>query len=307
MNRIGWLLVPALLIAGVAQAQVAVTELVPAAPRFYFSGGLGFTNATVTPDNPAAITWGEPARFAAGRIDLKTKNPAVPGSEANFSGYYAGYRGVTDTFAFGLEHVTTSQDSGGFQDEKLTNGHLAFQALDGLSLGAALEKGEVNNGTVTTKLDSTVLGLSVSLKEKFYIGYAIIDDSYSDSTGVDDSRDGNMIGLALRLEGGWNWLLAYDKIDRADFTGGGPGNGYDATTFTVQAQASEWTFGIQDVTVKGKGAGSGSFDALVYDLAWAPEQGIGVGLRYSDGDQSNAGGGIVQEDKMTAISVLYQF
>jgi hypothetical protein len=304
MNRLVWLgIVPMLLLAAAsAQAQVAAPDLVPAAPRYLQPGDLGVTSATFTVDNPAALQWGKPSRAAFGIVKL-TRSP-TGGPDDKHSGYIVGYRGVSDGWAFGLEHLSVDQDNSSAR-ETASSGHLAFQVLEGLALGAGLDQGKDDSGGgAYDKTDARTIGVSVNLKKVFFFGYAVGRDTFENDAGTTGGRDTSMYGVAIRPEGSWHWHLAYDKLDKGNFTNG-VGRGFDLTTITIQVVASNVLVGAQQVTKDPKGGGS-QFKATVIDAGWAPDHGLSVTGRLSDGKNTSAGA-TTETDKLMALVVGYAF
>ena len=296
------LVVPLLLVAGVAHAQVAAPELTPAAPRYYLSGLQGFNGATLTPDNPAALQWGGPTRVAAGAVQLKEENAPAP--EQTYKGYYGGLRWVSDRWGFGLEHLSVKNDNGPVK-ETASSGHLSYQLLEGLALGAGLDRGKTDTGSGSADTEENTFGLSVNLKKVFFLGYAIGRDKYENSAGVTGARDTTLIGIAIRTEGTWRWHLAWDQLDKDNFDNN-VGIGFDATTLTVQLGAGNWLLGAQQVKIDPKGSTS-QFKANVIDFGWAPEKsGLTLTARVSDGEVTDTGA-VNQTDKGQSITIGYLF
>jgi len=304
MKRTLWLVCAAVLLAaGTAEAQVAAPELTPAAPRYYRANDLGTNSATITADNPAALQWGGPSRAAFGLIKLDTQPTGA--ADQKYNGYFVGYRGVNDGWAFGLEHLDVKQDASGSLHETESSGHLSYQILKGLALGAGLDRGVGDTGAGDTKVLDKTLGLSVNLGETFYLGYAAGQDDLDNSTGVSATRSTAMIGVALRLKGAWNWHIAYDKLAKGDFDNG-VGGGFDLTTFTLQVGLGNLLLGAQSVKRDPKGGGS-EFKATVIDVGWVPEKGLTLSGRLSNGENTAGGGTITEKDRMLAAVVGYQF
>lgn len=296
------LLVAVLLVAGLAQAQVAAPDLTPAAPRFVQFDVQGFNGATITPDNPAALQWGGPTRFAIGT--LQEDEEAAPAPTQSYKGNYGGLRWVSDRWAFGLEHLSVKHETTS-DKESASSGHLSFQVLEGLALGAGLDRTKVDSGTNSRNTEANTFGLSVNLKKVFFLGYAIGRDKFEDNSGVSGDRDTTLIGIAIRTEGTWRWHLAWDQLDKDNFDNFG-GSGFDAKTLTVQLGAGNWLLGAQQITLDAKGNAI-EVKANVVDFGWAPEKGgLTVTARLTDGDLSS-GGMVVQTNKGRSITIGYLF
>ena len=292
-----------LLFAGTGWAQVALPELTPAAPRYFFSDALGITSVTITPDNPAALQWGKPHRWAFGQLKLYEKDPANPANDQDASGRYAGVRGVGERWAAGIETISTKRSPTTFK-ETATSGQLSFQVVPGLALGLGLERGKTDNGTTTDRLKGSTYGLSVNLNKVFYLGYAEGTEDV-DSGGVSASRDVTMMGVALRTEGKVSWHLAWDQVEKNDFAGGFTGKGLDMTTATVQAGLGNLLLGVQRFKVVFKSA-NGDAKATVVDVGWAPEKGLSVAARVSKGETTALG--VVQlKSELRAVTIAYKW
>ena len=300
MKCLKWLLlVPALWVAGSASAQVAAPELTPAAPRYFRADQGSFNSATLAADNPAAILWSKPPRAAFGLVNLDTTQP-VAGTAADFSGYFVGYRGLKDRLAFALEHLSVDGDSNSSLKETASAAHLAYQVAEELSLGAGLDLAASSfyGGTKNT-VESNTIGISLNLAKAFFFGYAIGRDRFENNAGTTGARDTTLLGVAVRAKGAWQWHIAYDKLDKDNFDNG-VGQGYDATTFTLQALAGNWLLGAERVEKVSKG-GSNPFRATVLDAGWAPERGMTLTGRYSTGEVDSNG---VVTEKARSFSAI---
>ena len=301
MKRIALAGAALLLFAGSASAQVAVPELTPAAPRYFFSDGLGITSATVTPDNPAALQWGMPSRAAFGVFKLHEVDPTTPGSEQDASGRFLGLRGVGERWAGGIETISADRSPITFK-ESATSGQLSFQILQGLALGVGLDRGKTDNGTATSTLKGTTYGLSVNVQKVFYLGYAMGSEDL-DSGGATASRDTTMVGVGVRTEGSVRWHLAWDEVQKDDFVGGITGKGFDMTTLTVQAGLGNLLLGGQRVKVAPK-VGGGNTKVTVVDVGWAPDKGLTLTARLSRAETEGAGV-VVNKADLRAVNLAY--
>jgi len=305
MNCLKWLLIlPALWMAGPALAQVATTDLVPAAPRYFRNDQGSFNRATLAADNPAAIAWSKPARAAFGLVNVDTSQPQA-GTSAAFSGYFVGYRGMKERLAYALQHLAVDGDSNSSLKETATAGHVAYQVAEVLALGAGLDLAESSfYGGLKNTVEANTIGASLNLAKSFYFGYAIGRDRYETSTGITGARDTTMLGVAVRAKGGWDWHIGYDKLDKDNFDNG-VGLGYDATTFTLQVLAGDWVVGAQRVTKTGKGS-SNPFHVTVVDAGYAPQRGMSLTGRYASGQQES-GGAVSEKARTVSVIIGYGF
>jgi hypothetical protein len=300
IRRLWPLLAAALAFATIAQAQVAAPELVPAAPRHFAPSLLSFNGATVTPDNPAALQWSAPSAAAFGLFNHTSETP--PAAPNDFSGWFVGYRGISDRFSFGLEHTAASADTGTF-DESATSAQVSMQVLEGLAIGAGLDRSEWDNGTTNRQEEENTFGFSVNLAKQFYLGYAIGRDKYEDNTASTGSRDTTLYGIAFRTEGSWRWHLAYDVLDKDHYTNI-TSLGFDATTITVQVGVGNWVFGAQAVAFAYKGSPN-DLSTTVIDVGWVPEKaGLSLTARLWDGSTS---GGAPSDESGAALNLAYRY
>jgi hypothetical protein len=287
---------------GVARAQVAVTELTPAAPRYFFSDALGIASATVTPDNPAAVQWGAPSRVAFGVFRLNETDPSTPGSDQTFKGKFLGFRGVGERWGFGIESLTAERDTATFK-ESASSAQLSYQVIPGLALGGGLERSKQDTGANTDTLKGRTFGLSVNLNKFFYLGYAMGTETLDTGAGTSGSRDTTLIGVAVRTEGSVRWHLAWDELDKDDYNGSVSGKGFDATMLTVQAGLGNWLLGGQRFKLEGKSA-SLDVRSTVFDVGWAPEKGLTVTGRLAK-SETTTGGTVTKKDDLRAVNIAY--
>ena len=121
--------------------------------------------------------------------------------------------------------------------------------------------------------------------------------------GVSGSRDTTLIGVAVRTEGGVRWHLAWDEMDKDDFTGTLTGKGFDATTITVQAGLGNLLLGGQRFKLKAK-TSTVEVRSTVLDVGWAPEQGLTLTGRLARSEVS-ANGVVAQKDELRAVTIAY--
>jgi hypothetical protein len=291
-----------------ALGQVATTDLVPAAPSVTAPGQI-FADANLVPDNPAAMQWGKPSRFAIGNIAAERSPLGVP--TVNFDGYYAGLRYMQDTFAAGGEVVNLNGDRN-LYDESDQSGAVSYQAGDIIALGAGLRNGSVSYGSRST-LTGYNLGVSLKVGETIYLGYGggrehlKVKDA-TDVLQVDNTRGYTMYGAAFRSERGLRWYLGYDVIEaesRHDEFGNVFG-GFKSNALTVQAIFSDILLSFSQVTRDVKESNA-QLKTTVADLGYAPKKGLFAAARLINSTEYNSSGQKSAEDQMTALSIGYLF
>jgi opacity protein-like surface antigen len=307
-------LTAALLLAGLvgtAYAQVATTDLVPAAPEFIHPFASGFNGANITPDNPAAVAWGMPSRVAAGYLTGSDDDKNTPPSR-DLKGEFFGARLVGEMFGVAAEQVNVKDDSPlnlGTLD-KSNDIQLSLNLGKWLALGVGAGK----NKSDATGFDvsRTEFGASVRLNEVWYLGLAgYQDDNTPVGSPTSYKRNGVLAGLALRTEGNWRWYLAYDyiKLDSYDFpvANGGPQDGLRTDRFTVQLNVMSFLIGASTSKVKPLEAGpQPDIKHTAFDIGWAPMMGLTVSARVQKTDVT--GGGLLDDTvKTNSLAVAWQF
>lgn len=219
-----------LLAAPPVWAQVAVPELVPAAPRLYGVTTPVFARSSVTPPNPAAMQWGAPSRIGGGWLegDSEDTRPAL-GTSDKLRGQFGGVRWVGETVSLGLEVLNVDTD---YPNSSIEEGGgaaaFAFAPLDNLAIGVSAEASErEETGAIPDRrldLSGRALGASWRIGETLFLGGAVGRD-YLDvqdletagSPTLKTDRGYTMLGIGLRGGGGMVWHLEYDVIDRRNF------------------------------------------------------------------------------------------
>jgi hypothetical protein len=278
------------LLGTVAQAQVAAPELTPAAFHNVLVGLLGNSGATITPDNPAALQWSGTSLVAVGAINQTYS------AGAKYQGYFAGYRGVGERLAFGIEGVTNDQTPDtGSNSETSSSAHLSLRLSQGLALGAGVDKGDT---TPNQSISGKTLGVSAVLGKTLYFGAAVGRDK--EGGAAPGERSSRMLGVAWRPMGAWRWHLAYDHIAKGDSTGALPG--FTSNTLTIQTLAGNWLLGLSRARIElPLIPATATVSSL--DVGWVPDKGgFSVTVRLIGADT-----GIGTTTRVNSLAVSYLF
>ena len=271
----------ATLAAGTARAQVATTDLVPAAPVFIHPNGIGANGANITPDNPAALAWGKPSRVAAGVIKGTIKLPGLP--NADYSGNFLGARAVGETFGVAIEQQKIDDDSIGNKGtlDKSNDGQLSINFGKRFAIGFGI--GKTSQSANATEMSRTELGGSLRLGEVWYVGVAGYQDKLTQTGTTEVKRNATLVGIALRTEGTVTWYAAAEQIKLNDFPfTGGPGSGIKDKRLSVQMQAGWLLVGLSSTKVAVISSGTGTppdVKHTVVDLGIVPMSGLAVSAR----------------------------
>lgn len=297
---------------GMAWAQNATTELLPAAPHTFPGSAPYQMDANLAPDNPAATQWGEPVRVGAGTFDI-TNTPVGGGNPVNWSGYFIGGRFYPNKVGVGLELISMSGEAGGYSESN-KNASFSMEVTDGLALGLGLGFSNVDDvaGGAVIDVNRTTLGVSFNMDESIFFGFAMGKDTYVevDNAGVtltDANRSFTLYGLAWREQKDWTWYLAYDAMKTDGFAnpGGGTFGDFDNSKITLQVIINEILLGL--VSNASKYIGGGKDTGLTLDVGWTPDKEFTITGRLESMSFFN-GAGIKQDDmEVTSINVAYLF
>jgi hypothetical protein len=292
---------------GTAQAQVATTDLVPAAPTFIHPNALGANTANITPDNPAALAWGTPSRIAAGMIKGTDDNHAAATSR-DYKGDFYGVRLVGSTVGLAAEQTAVKDDSSlnlGTLD-KSNDVQVSLNIGNWLALGVG--GGKTTSDATLTDMSRKELGASVRMGDVWYLGLAAYKDTDSPAgLGTSYDRTGTLAGIALRTEGAWHWYLAYDhiKLDNFDFLGG-PQGGIKNDRFTVQLLAGPLLLGASSAKITPLGTGTQpDVKHRAVDVGWAPMTGLTVSARLQSTRLTGNGNDETLDTKSVALAWLW--
>jgi hypothetical protein len=286
-----FLLIPALLLATSAQAQVAAPDFLPAAPRYFLSFAPLINGTTLTPDNPAAQQWGGPSRIVLGTMRLAE----TVGTTVDYSGSYGGGRLVRPGWSAGVDY---SDAKGPSQHERTAGLSLSGLLGDSLAVGYGYESYQEVIGADHFK--DNALGLSWRLGKSFYLGAGASASSYENGLITAD-RKTTMYGAALRTEGDTRWYIAYDVLDKDDFSNGVL-FGVKESTAALQAAFGGLVIGASQIKIDVKGSGATATEKF-FDIGWVPPKGgVSVVLHSMNGSTS-AG----QSGKGTNLTLAYLF
>jgi hypothetical protein len=291
MHRLLWfLLMPALLLGTVAQAQVAAPELTPVAFHNFLVGLLGHSGATITPDNPAALQWSDGSLVGAGEFNQSTSNGQT------FRGKFVGFRGVGDRLGIAADVTRADQTDAPVGKEYTNTTQLSLRLVGGLALGIGFDKGTAEAPTQT--LAGKTFGFSADLGKNFYVGAAAGRETEGGTASGDRSK--RMYGIAWRPQGAWRWHLALDHVATGETGALLPG--FKTDTATVQAAVGAWLLGVSQSRMEWPAFGiSGTIHT--YDLGWVPEKGgLAVTLRRIATDTNT---GVTVALNSLAVSYLF--
>ena len=265
------------LAAGTAQAQVATTDFVPAAPNFVHPAGSGVNGATITPDNPAALAWGMPSRIAVGKLKGTLKDNGVP--DRDFSGDFVGFRFVGSLLGIAVAEQTVKDDSPvnfGTYDRTVT-AQLSLNLGNRLALG--IGAGKASQPPTLTSIPRQQIGASLRLGDIWYVGAAFYQDKLEPAPGFSFKRNGTLLGVALRTEGTVRWYVGLDHVDLKDFDVVPASGGIKIDRASVQMLAGWFLLGASTSHVKPTGSNASSVHHAAYDIGFVPMQGLAVSLR----------------------------
>lgn len=289
-----------------ANAQVAVTDLVPGAPSQVLSGVVGFNGANFTPDNPAALLWGAPTRVGLGGLRTESTDH-VSGETTELRGEFGGLRLVGEVGAFGLEHLAR-KDRFAF-NETVTNGQFSAKVADFLSWGIGGSKTGVDDGSGSTDLESVTLGISFNLWDWLFVGYALGNDELKQITASAELtaiRDLRMFGVAIRTNGAFRFYIEWYGQEKKPFeTAAGPTGEAKVSSGALQIIAWNVLVGVATTSIKLDGAGDIRIGTA--DLGFAPEQGFAVTARLITVDDMDPATSRDVTDETWSLAVTYQF
>lgn len=263
---------------GVAAAQVAAMDLVPAAARFHHPNAVGINSATITPDNPAALAWSTDSAAAIGATSGSLVRPGLP--QEDQAGRFYGARFVGDTWGLGLEYLAVDQITPPNNSyDRVANAQLSLK-MGWLALGVGTEEVETEAGGAPFKAKRSGGGLSLRLWGSLYLGAARYwDDVRPPGAPVAEPRNIDMAGIAFRSKGTVQWYLAYDVIDQDPLP---PQFGLKSHAYTVQMNAGGFLLGASVGSLDVYGPGTSQAPTIrtrTLDIGWAPNMGWSLTLR----------------------------
>ncbi len=299
------------ILVGTAHAQVATTDLVPAAPTFYHAKATGTNGANITPDNPAALAWGTPSRVAAGALKAKDTDNTT-GLSRDASGQFYGVRAVGQTFGFAAEQLKVDDKNAGTNLDKSNDVQLSLAVGSWLALG--IGAGKITSDPTAgsgNDISRQEAGISLKLGPLFYVGAGMYKDKVNASAlpGIELSRNATLVGIALRTEGPVQWYLAYDSIQLDSFVNlGNPFGGFDTSRFAAQVHAGWFLLGAQSTQVKVLGSNPPTIKSTLVDIGIAPMMGLSVTARYQKANITQPAPAIIDETvATTSVAVAWLF
>lgn len=290
------------------QGQVAVPAFAPASPKLLVPG-LTVPDATLAPENPAANHWGAPARFGLGQIAAELKQEVTLGTdvERDFDGIYAGFRWVTEAFSLSVEAIDVDSSDGAY-DARVTNAALSLLAADFLAVGLGLDTSEIELSGTSDSRETPLLGVSVSLDERFFIGLAF-GREYLDRSGgssFTSDRAVQKVGLGFRQgQGPTNIHLEYFVVTRDPHETGAGVEFEDSELQTIVVEAI-WRSILLAGSVVSFDIDNVEGTTTLIDVGWAPKQGLAL-LGHFETTEAEDAANDITEVTTTAISIAYQF
>lgn len=300
------------LVAATAQAQVAVSELVPAAPRIIDLEDV-VPSASFVAANPAAMQWGAPSRWGLGTIsgDRKQTAPSA-GTATDFGGFYAGARVVSDEITFGVHLLEYSDETNAFNldaDWNVVAGGVAFQSGDMIAFGASVERADNTRGGNSFDFNTITLGISLNVTKDIFIGLALGTEDIT-APGESGDRSVQKYGIGYRTGGQAQYHLeAYivDREENAQF-GSGAFSDSNETVLVAEAIFGNFLVGASFIVIS-RDRSDEEISALTFDIAWAPKTGLALMFHQESTtaeDTTNAPA-TEFETSTTAISIAWSF
>jgi hypothetical protein len=295
-----------LLSAAHASAQMATTDLVPAAPVLVHPKTPSLNGTNITPDNPAALAWGGPSRIAVGKMKGQDKDNLGVNAAVDTDGAFGGFRLVGETFGIAAEtsslDVKTNPTQSGDKSHDVQLS-LALGKWLAFGIGAGNSKNEISGDDINTK----EVGVSLRLGDVFYVGAgARKDENTPTGLSVSAKRNGTMLGIALRTEGDVRWYLALDTISLQSFdfkpAGGQVTEGYTENRATAQVVWHWFLLGVStaNLDVKDYGTFKPTVKLNTLDIGYAPMHGLTVTARMQ---QTNVTDAQPTDDTLSTTSV----
>jgi len=278
--------------AASVKAQVAVTELVHAAPRI---GDPVWQTPTANflPPNPAAMQLGAPSRWGGGNIDVERKQTLpVESGLGSFQGMYGGARHLWQRFTIGGYYILNSDKSNIPIQGDWTSLGLGIATSFGKSFafGLSLETASTERNGNLLDFQKTTLGVNYRISETLYTGVAIGAENIKSSLNGEGSRDVWAAGIGQRKGGGrLLWHMEYYMVNREaapslsfedEFLGSFSHNAvleviWNNILFAGTTTINEWSNSGKPIVT-----GPDSSIVTSYDIGWAPQPGFSIFYRY---------------------------
>lgn len=301
------------LVAATAQAQVAVSELVPSAPRIIDPTQLIPSASFVTP-NPAAMQWGAPSRWGGGVISGDRQQTApTAGGVTDYGGIYAGARFVGDTLTVGGYLIEYSDDTNAFNldaDWNVLAGGVAFQSGDRVAFGLSTERADNTAGGASQDFNTINLGISFMATSKIFLGLALGTEDI-DAAGESGDRSVQKYGVGYRSGGQAQTHLEAYIIDREDNPQFGSSVYSDSVEKVIVAEAVIGSFLLgASYAIISQDRNGQEISVITFDVGWAPKSGLSLLYHQeSAATESNASGAAPTETdtSTSAVSIAWSF
>ena len=300
------------LAAPFAGAQVAVPNLSPFSATLLSPvlNGNGINGVDTTPDNPAALGWGEGSKVTLGFADGDTTDNITGTETESVGGYFLGGRWHGEALAVAFDRFEIDESIASVTE---TTGNLQVAyVVDGLlSVGIGWENSHrENSGGNTFDTKNLSIGLSLKFAEMYYVGLALGSSDYETSAGQTAERDTTMFGAGFRVEGDWSWYGEYYVLNLDEFQNSAGATVKDGTSLTVLAVQTVW----QDVLL-GFASKDLEFSTQTnlditwtqIDLGYIPSEKWTVSLRWDSISITNAAGTVDQSQDKYTLAAGYQF
>lgn len=257
-------------LTGLAQAQVASTDLLPGTVSIFYPNLLGINTVNFTADNPAALRSVEGSVVGAG-ILTGTLTDNIANTSLSYEATYFGFRYDENYFNLAADTIRMKDTAGlGIVDESDTDVQFVFTPVFRLGFGVGMS--DFDDGT--QKIDRLTYGVALNYPVILRWGAAMFHDDM-DIAGVAAERDGVMYGITFRRDREWNWHLSYDVIVVGEtiIAGVGAGNETTISKATFQINTFPLMLGVStfDVDVTGS---TGDISGTIIDVGWVPEAGF---------------------------------
>jgi hypothetical protein len=299
--------------AASAQAQVAVSEMVPAAPRIIDPTEVVPTASFVTP-NPAAMQWGAPSRWGGGTLSSEREQTApTTGTPVEFGGIYAGARVLGKNLTVAGYMLELGDDTNTFSleaDWNVLAGGVAFQSGDNITFGVSMERADNTVSGVSLDFNTINLGLSVKASDKIYLGLALGTEDINVASESGD-RSVQKYGVGYRAGGQSQTHFEAYIVDREandQFSAGAFSDSNEKVLVAEVILGSIFLGASLSNTTQDRN--DQEINALIFDIGWAPKNGLALLFhRESATTESGVSTTSPTEDdtSTTAISIAWSF
>lgn len=283
------------LATGRAWAQVAVPDLIPAAPDLLLPQRTSVYSNHLTLDNPAALAWALPSRVAAGLVSGSDTNRATP-YRRTFGGQFVGTQLVGPRWGFAAEATSIGYQAGGGLEHSDQSAVVQLSRGIGAALSFGAGLGHLESSLAMTDISRAEVGVAAEMGNLVYVGIGLYRDKVA-SAGARRYRNGELLGAALRVKAGWTYQAAYDWIQLNDFDNLQVG-GETMGRLRLELQARSLLVGASQAGVDLHG--SPDIWHRAFDIGWAWSPALIVSVRYQQADTQTAMDRSVHSDSLTA-------